>query len=51
MTFGPPTLIASDVDGTLIDDEQAALARTAVPSMHTASTRREGRLVMTGSRD
>ncbi|WP_439031119.1 HAD family hydrolase [Gordonia terrae] len=28
MTFGPPTLIASDVDGTLIDDENRVSART-----------------------
>ncbi|MET4166384.1 MULTISPECIES: HAD family hydrolase [Gordonia] len=28
MTFGPPTLIASDVDGTLIDDENRVSPRT-----------------------
>ncbi|MEO9329239.1 HAD family hydrolase [Gordonia aurantiaca] len=28
MTFGPPTLIASDVDGTLIDDENRVTPRT-----------------------
>jgi len=28
MTFGPPTLIASDVDGTLIDDDNRVSART-----------------------
>ncbi|ATD69069.1 MULTISPECIES: Cof-type HAD-IIB family hydrolase [Gordonia] len=28
MTFGPPTLIASDVDGTLIDDENRVSSRT-----------------------
>ena len=28
MAFGPPTLIASDVDGTLIDDENQVSART-----------------------
>ncbi|MGV9796024.1 HAD family hydrolase [Gordonia sp. NPDC003422] len=28
MAFGPPTLIASDVDGTLIDDENRVSART-----------------------
>lgn len=28
MSFGPPTLIASDVDGTLIDDDNKVSART-----------------------